>query len=440
MTMWKTRYLNRLYLMGLTILLACMALPAQAKYILGSGDTLEITVFKIPDLTRRAQVDIEGRIAFPPLGLVNASGTDVVELAERLRNMLVSKEIARDPQVTISLVEARPFFVSGDVSRAGSYPYQPGFTVRHAIAVAGGLNATRDRSGTIDRSAAAVIKGEQGVLWAELAKQQIREARLKAELNGVKSLDSEEIEASIPVSKQVLAEIVRLETRLMLVNRQELEQQKQHLGRVLEQIDGRIAALNVQKSQEEEGLQQQIKELAKAVSLQERGLTPSSRIAEEQRALLYARTSVSGTTSQIALARREYEETKRQIGNLDERRQIALATELQDVTINIDKLRSQLKSSIERIGHVGGSTVQQAPTIVLYRRQDGRSIGEIVDEDKEISPGDIVEVKVPLIPDRLQSVLGDHEAMQDTGVPAPLMEPSLKDKYSSSADLVDKTR
>lgn len=48
--------------------------------------------------------------------------------------------------VTVSMLEFRPVYVSGEVKTPGSYEYQPGLTVEKIIAVAGGFTDRADRS------------------------------------------------------------------------------------------------------------------------------------------------------------------------------------------------------------------------------------------------------------------------------------------------------
>ena len=52
-----------------------------------------------------------------------------------------------DPQVTVLLLEYRPFSIGGEVARPGSYPYEPGLTVIKAINLAGGPT----EKGSVDR-------------------------------------------------------------------------------------------------------------------------------------------------------------------------------------------------------------------------------------------------------------------------------------------------
>ena len=45
----------------------------------------------------------------------------------------------RDPSVAVEIETYRPFFVLGEVTFPGQYPYVPNMTVENAIAIAGGF-------------------------------------------------------------------------------------------------------------------------------------------------------------------------------------------------------------------------------------------------------------------------------------------------------------
>jgi protein involved in polysaccharide export with SLBB domain len=51
----------------------------------------------------------------------------------------------QDPQVSVDLVAASPFYVLGEVEKSGEYPYHPGLNVISAIATAGGFRYRADQ-------------------------------------------------------------------------------------------------------------------------------------------------------------------------------------------------------------------------------------------------------------------------------------------------------
>lgn len=129
--------LSALALVGLLSLVATMS-QARADYVLASGDVVRIEVYNVPDLQKDVTIDVDGYVAFGPLGLVDAKGLTLAELASHVRTSLTEQEILTGAQVTVGLISARPVYVGGDVTAPGAYPYRSGLTVRQAIALAGG--------------------------------------------------------------------------------------------------------------------------------------------------------------------------------------------------------------------------------------------------------------------------------------------------------------
>ena len=113
-----------------------MAEP-EPSYALDSGDKLRVVVFGQEGLSASYSVDTSGRITMPPIGAVNARGMTPAGLqlaiAARLRNGFV-----REPHVAVEVEVYRPFFILGEVTLPGQYPYVPNMTVETAVAIAGG--------------------------------------------------------------------------------------------------------------------------------------------------------------------------------------------------------------------------------------------------------------------------------------------------------------
>ena len=110
-----------------------------AQYQLSSGDVIRISVFGEGDLSFDSiRLNESGAFSYPFLGEVVARGLTAQQLESRIRDGLRGEYLI-DPKVSVSVLEYRQFFISGEVRSAGGYAYQPGLTVRRAIALAGGL-------------------------------------------------------------------------------------------------------------------------------------------------------------------------------------------------------------------------------------------------------------------------------------------------------------
>lgn len=117
------------------------AVPTAAgtatAYRLGSGDKVKVNVFGEADLSGEFLVGDNGRIDLPLIGAVQARGQTVTQF----QNAVVARYSAgylRDPKVSVSVLNYRPFFIQGEVGKGGEYPYKAGLTVQDAVAIAGG--------------------------------------------------------------------------------------------------------------------------------------------------------------------------------------------------------------------------------------------------------------------------------------------------------------
>ncbi|MGE0766130.1 MAG: polysaccharide biosynthesis/export family protein [Hyphomicrobiaceae bacterium] len=116
----------------------------DGPYLLDTGDRLRVFVYGQPNLSRLYSVDHGGAISIPLIGRVPARGLTTYQLEARIKARLGTKYV-KDPEVTVDIVQNRPFFILGEVRTAGQYPYVNGMTVRTAVAIAGGYSERADK-------------------------------------------------------------------------------------------------------------------------------------------------------------------------------------------------------------------------------------------------------------------------------------------------------
>jgi polysaccharide export outer membrane protein len=117
---------------------AVLRTPIDAPYRLASGDRLRVIVFGQENLSNSYSVDGAGNVSLPLIGLVPAQGSTTAELGRAIEARL-RQGYVRDPSVSVEVEAYRPFFILGEVTLAGQYPFVNGMTVQNAIAVAGGF-------------------------------------------------------------------------------------------------------------------------------------------------------------------------------------------------------------------------------------------------------------------------------------------------------------
>lgn len=113
---------------------------ADRPALIGPLDTIEVSVFGIPDLDREMQVDSSGRIAMPLAGTIDARGKTAGELGNAIGAALKARYV-RDPQVTVNIKSSvsQVVTIDGSVVEPGLYPVTNQMTLMRVIASAKGL-------------------------------------------------------------------------------------------------------------------------------------------------------------------------------------------------------------------------------------------------------------------------------------------------------------
>jgi len=112
----------------------------NARYIIGSEDTLQITVWKEPSISGTIPVRPDGMISLVLAGDLPAAGKTPMQLADEIAVKL--KKYIQDPNVSVVVmaVNSQRIFIIGEVGHVGPLAMTPGMTPLQAIAAAGGLS------------------------------------------------------------------------------------------------------------------------------------------------------------------------------------------------------------------------------------------------------------------------------------------------------------
>jgi len=110
---------------------------SSTSYVIGSEDTVHVSVWKEPDLTATLPVRPDGMISLPLLNDVQAAGLTPMELATSITTRL--KKYLAYPRVTVVLttINNKRVYVTGEVLHSGSITLMPNMTVLQALASAG---------------------------------------------------------------------------------------------------------------------------------------------------------------------------------------------------------------------------------------------------------------------------------------------------------------
>ena len=122
-------------------------MAGEGDYILAPGDTLDLMVYREPDLGMRSKIARDGRVQLPLLGEVKVAGMSVRDAQEHIRK-LYDADYLVDPQIYLNIASytQRKITVIGQVSRPGSYELQgnESLGILEAIGMAGGFTRIAD--------------------------------------------------------------------------------------------------------------------------------------------------------------------------------------------------------------------------------------------------------------------------------------------------------
>ena len=137
---------------NVALTLASASDPKSKAYRIGPRDVLEVTVFKVPDLSKVVQVSESGTINYPLVGEVEAGGRTPREVEQDLTKSLGAKYL-QNPQISVFVKEynSQRITVEGAVKKPGIYPVQGGMSILQAVATAGGFEGSADETITIVR-------------------------------------------------------------------------------------------------------------------------------------------------------------------------------------------------------------------------------------------------------------------------------------------------
>lgn len=413
---WQRGLAFRARVLAGLLALGVMAAPVvAAEYRLQPGDVLELSVAGISDMRQRLPVGIDGDIAVPLVGNVAAAGRTLPEVREHIRELIPKtaltlrlqggveqQTVIAGNELSVTIVEYRPVYITGDVAKPGEQRYAPGLTVRQAISLAGGYDLQRFRMES-PITAAADLRADYETLNVELAQEQVAYARLRAELDGKETIDPASA-GKLPIPASVQQTILTTEQDLLNSRRADFEKERAHLKNTLKITDERLASIQDQFSKEMEAAKLDVEEIERISVLNKRGVVPLSRQVETRRLSLTTSTRALQTGVEVEKSKRDRAEAARSIDRLVDQRRSDLLHDLQEMGVKIAQTKAKLSSVGEKLlytGVVRSQLVRGAggkPDITVHRRSTSGPTPEVIkaDEDTILQPGDTIEVALRL--------------------------------------------
>jgi polysaccharide export outer membrane protein len=136
--------------------------PRKSEYVIGVADSLSITVWKTPEMSRDVVVRPDGTITLPLLGDIRADGKTPTQLRTEIAKQLSKFVRDEGAVVTVAVVAANSysFTVFGNVERPGVFSSPRYVTVLEAVQLAGGPSRFASPEGTqiIRRDSAGKVR------------------------------------------------------------------------------------------------------------------------------------------------------------------------------------------------------------------------------------------------------------------------------------------
>jgi len=125
--------------------------------LLQPGEKIKITDYGEESLTGDYDINPAGYVTLPLIGAVKAAGRSQSDLAKDIAARYVRGGFLQDPHVTVAVVQFKPFYVLGEATNPGEYPFRSGLNVHTAVAMAGGFTYRASRSYVLIRHVGAAV-------------------------------------------------------------------------------------------------------------------------------------------------------------------------------------------------------------------------------------------------------------------------------------------
>jgi polysaccharide export outer membrane protein len=285
------------------------------------------------------------------------------------------------------------------VAHPGSYPFQPGITVRHALAIAGGFRATAVGN-TEPALQIADLRSARSNLAIEEYRLKVRLARLQAESRQDKSFVAPP-DPPVEFGGHLIADIVaseqaQLDARLAAY-RDDISFLEASLDRTKKEAD-MVAAT---RKEREKTANIQLEELQSARSLREKGLITNSNVMTAEREHTTYRAELAQTELQQEQTQQQMLNSESELRKKHQTYEMDLITQTQDTQVELGKVQSQMRYVADKLLFIFTygdqrtfDDLQGSVKISIFRRDQKVAHDLVADENTEVRAGDVIEVSI----------------------------------------------
>ncbi|MEI2302417.1 polysaccharide biosynthesis/export family protein [Ensifer sp. MJa1] len=388
-----------LQILAVVVALLAANFARAEDYVLDSGDVVRILVFGEAAYPLEVVVDDRGTIALPLLGDVRARGLTPSALSEDIRRAYQQRKLILAPYVKVEIGQYRPFFISGAVAHPGSYPFQPGITVRHALALAGGFRPTT-AGATVPALQIADLRSERANLMIEEYRLKVRLARLHAESKLVDRIVVP-IDPPAELGQGLIDDIISTEQAQLTARLTAFRDDISYLQASLARLKKEAELLAGAKGERQQTVKSQLDELEAVRTLRQKGLITNSNVMALERAHNNYRLDLAQFEMQQTRLQQDLLTMEGELRKKHQEHEFQSISDTQETQVQLAKLGSQLRYLSDKLlfvfeygEHRTLEDLQGSVRIVIFRR--GQKIGQEVaaDENTAVNAGDVIEVSV----------------------------------------------
>ena len=389
-----------------------VASDATSDYRLGPQDKVKLSVyewrasrdevFEWKALNSEYIVNASGRLAVPLIGEIQATGITTADLAQEIGQKLRERlGFATAPDISLQVVQFRPFYVTGYVDRPGEYPYRPDLTVLQAAAIAGGQ---RKEPGLLrlEREAIAA-RGDMELYAMEMTGLMARSARLSAELKGSAKID---FPAALleRAGESNIGFLLSQEDLIHTTRTQAFDNQVAALEKLKDFLEQEVKSLTAQLAAHDRQVSSMHKELGEIKDLVAKGYATVSRQNNLDRAEAQLLGDRLRLESNLMKARQEASRTEVMILELRNKRSTEVTTELRASQQKLEELSRKVATAEKLLNESEviaplyatqrSRSKQPELSYSIVRVREGQSMEIPAAEGTRIEPGDTIKVDV----------------------------------------------
>lgn len=412
-------------------LLLVAFVPADAtEYRLGPDDRIRLSIFEWratldetfgwEALNDEFTVGAEGDLSLPLIGRVQAGGLSRDELSRHVSEQLSTRiGLARAPVVAIEIVAYRQFYIVGQVTTSGAFPYRPGLTVLQAVSLAGGL---RTFTGDLFDAGHQTLTsaGDLNILLLQRDRLMARAKRLEAELARAAEIEFPP-ELLDRRSEPAVATLLQAEQRIFSAREDAYSTQMRALDQLKQNLETELPSLAGQLETVETQIQLIDEELESVDTLLKSGLANQPRRMALERELARTEGDRLRVESGLLRAKQEISKTEISIVELRSRRAQEITAELGETQAKLEELGRRIQTAIKLVSAFaaaspyvddGATPGRVAEPVYHIARRVGDAMNELpADETTPVLPGDTVKVKIRLVENNAPAKTGPGDQM-----------------------------